>query len=94
MLVIVVSNAPPRLRGRLGVWLTEIRAGVYIGNYSSRTRESLWQQVVEGIEEGDGCIAWSSKSDQGYSFETCGRNRRVPVDVDGLTLIQIPKHIP
>ena len=25
MLVIVVSNAPPRLRGRLAVWLLEIR---------------------------------------------------------------------
>ena len=31
MLVIVVSNAPPRLRGRLAVWLLEIRAGVYVG---------------------------------------------------------------
>jgi hypothetical protein len=29
MLVIVVENAPPRLRGRLAVWLLEVRAGVY-----------------------------------------------------------------
>ena len=31
MLVIVVENAPPRLRGRLAVWLLEVRAGVYVG---------------------------------------------------------------
>ena len=31
MMVIVVENAPPRLRGRLAVWLLEIRAGVYVG---------------------------------------------------------------
>jgi hypothetical protein len=31
MLVIVVENAPPRLRGRLGLWLVEVRAGVYVG---------------------------------------------------------------
>lgn len=45
MLVIAVNNAPPRLRGRLAVWLLEIRAGVYIGNYSRRTREMIWEQV-------------------------------------------------
>jgi CRISPR-associated protein Cas2 len=28
MLVIVLENAPPRLRGRLAVWLLEVRAGV------------------------------------------------------------------
>ena len=32
MLVIVVENAPPRLRGRLAVWLLEVRAGVYVGD--------------------------------------------------------------
>ena|SRR5277367_389881 len=37
MLLIVVENAPPRLRGRLAVWLLEIRASVYVGNYSRRT---------------------------------------------------------
>ena len=39
MMVIVVENAPPRLRGRLAVWLLEIRAGVYVGRYSRRVRE-------------------------------------------------------
>ena len=45
MLVIVVENAPPRLRGRLAVWLLEVRAGVYVGTYSRRTREMIWEQV-------------------------------------------------
>jgi CRISPR-associated protein Cas2 len=39
MLVIVVENVPPRLRGRLAVWLLEIRAGVYVGTYSRKVRE-------------------------------------------------------
>ncbi|SOD99436.1 CRISPR-associated protein Cas2 [Caenispirillum bisanense] len=41
MLVIVVENAPPRLRGRLAVWLLEIRAGVYVGRYSPRIRDQI-----------------------------------------------------
>lgn len=39
MLVIVLENAPPRLRGRLAIWLLEVRAGVYVGNYSARVRD-------------------------------------------------------
>ena len=88
MLVIAVSNAPPRLRGRLAVWLLEIRAGVYVGNYSRRTREMIWRQVKREIDEGDAIIAWAASTDAGFDFDTCGANRRVPVDLDGMKLVQ------
>ena len=88
MLVIAVNNAPPRLRGRLAVWLLEIRAGVYVGNYSRRTREMIWDQVRAHIDEGDGIIAWAAPNDAGYEFDTCGVNRRVPADLDGLNLVR------
>ena len=84
MLVIVVENAPPRLRGRLAVWLLEVRAGVYIGEYGRRVREMIWGQVCAYIEDGNAVIAWSAPNDAGFQFETCGKNRRVPVDLDGL----------
>jgi CRISPR-associated protein Cas2 len=87
MLVIVVENAPPRLRGRLAVWLLEVRAGVYVGNYSRRVREMIWEQVVGSIEGGNGVMAWASANDAGFEFETCGANRRVPVDCDGFRLV-------
>ena len=67
MLVIAVSNAPPRLRGRLAVWLLEIRAGVYVGNYSRRTREMIWSQVRDEIEDGDAIIAWAASNDAGLA---------------------------
>ena len=87
-LVIVVNNAPPRLRGRLAVWLLEIRAGVYVGDYSRRTREMIWRQVQEQIGDGDAIMVWAVPNDVGYDFETCGDNRRVPVDLDGLKLVR------
>ncbi len=87
MLVIVVENAPPRLRGRLAVWLLEVRAGVYVGNYSRRTRERIWQEVIDGIEQGNGVLAWTAINDAGFAFETCGANRRMPVDFDGFKLV-------
>ena len=79
MIVVIVNNAPPRLRGRLAVWLLEVRAGVYLGSYSARTREMLVKQVEALIEDGDGVIAWDA--------ETFGQNRRTPVDFDGFRLV-------
>ncbi|MEA1050886.1 type I-E CRISPR-associated endoribonuclease Cas2e [Lamprobacter modestohalophilus] len=87
MLVIVTESVPPRLRGRLAVWLLEVRAGVYIGTPSKRLREFIWQQIAEGIEDGNVVMAWSTNTESGYDFVTLGKNRRVPVDFDGLRLV-------
>jgi CRISPR-associated protein Cas2 len=87
MLVIVVENAPPRLRGRLAIWLLEIRAGVYVGTFSPKVREMIWEQVRAGIEDGNAVLAWATNNDAGFEFETCGTNRRIPVDLDGFRLV-------
>ena len=86
-MVVVVNNAPPRLRGRLAVWLLEVRAGVYLGVYSVRTREMICDQVKSLIGEGDAVIAWDAANDAGFTFETFGANRRVAVDFDGFRLV-------
>ncbi|MBX6332796.1 MAG: type I-E CRISPR-associated endoribonuclease Cas2 [Gemmatimonadaceae bacterium] len=88
MMVIVVENAPPRLRGRLSLWLAEVRAGVYVGVYSARTRERIWGEVAALIGDGSAVIAWATPTDSGFSFESIGQNRRAPVDFDGLTLVR------
>ena len=87
MLVIVVDNVPPRLRGRLAVWLVEVRAGVYVGDLSTRVREMIWRQVAEGIEEGNAVLTWSTNTESGFDFLTLGKNRRMPVELDGLKLV-------
>lgn len=88
MMVIVVENVPPRLRGRLSLWLAEIRAGVYVGEYSARTRERIWGEVREMVGDGSAALAWTARTDSGFSFETVGVNRREEVDIDGLTLVR------
>jgi CRISPR-associated protein Cas2 len=87
MMAVFVNNAPPRLRGRLAVWLLEVRAGVYIGVYGAKTREMIVEQVKSLIAEGDAVVAWDAPNDAGFLFETFGVNRRVPVDFDGLQLV-------
>jgi CRISPR-associated protein Cas2 len=87
MLVIVLENAPPRLRGRMAVWLLEVRAGVYVGQYSRRVREHIWEHVQDGIEDGNAVMLWRSKAEAGYEFMTLGPSRRIPVDFDGVQLV-------
>ena len=87
MLVIVVENAPNRLRGRLALWLLEIRAGVYVGKVSRRIREMIWKNIIIGIEDGNAVMAWSTNTESGYDFMTHGTNRRIQKEMDGLKLV-------
>jgi CRISPR-associated protein Cas2 len=87
MLVIVVENVPQRLRGRLGLWLVEVRAGVYVGKVSRRVREMIWENLVKGIEDGNAVMVWSSNTESGFDFLTLGTNRRIPVEMDGIRLV-------
>ena len=90
MVVIVLENAPARLRGRLSLWLLEIRAGVYVGKVSRRHRERIWQRVcneIDADQQGNAVMAWVAGNEQGNDFLTHGENRRIPVDFHGLMLI-------
>ncbi|KAI93329.1 ssRNA endonuclease [Rhodomicrobium udaipurense JA643] len=88
MMVIVTENAPPRLRGRLSLWLLEVRAGVYVGNYSRRARERMWGEVCAMIGEGNAVIAWTAVNEAGFDFATVGANRREQADFDGFLLVK------
>ena len=88
MVVVVTENVPPRLRGRLAIWLLEVRAGVYVGDTSKRIREMIWQQITQ---TGRLWKMWSwpgrQNTESGFEFQTWGENRRIPVDLDGLRLV-------
>jgi len=88
MMVIVVENAPPRLRGRLSLWLAELRAGVYVGVYNRGIRERIWDEVKLMIGDGSAVISWASSTDSGFMFDAVGANRRESIDFDGLTLVK------
>lgn len=88
MLVVVTETVPPRLRGRLAVWLLEVRAGVYVGDVSRRIREMIWEQVLALAEQGNVVMAWATNTESGFDFITYGENRRKPIDLDGLRLVR------
>lgn len=88
MTVVVTEAVPPRLRGRLAIWLLEIRAGVYVGDVSRRIREMIWDQASRLGENGNIVMAWATNTESGFDFITFGSNRRMPVELDGLRLVK------
>ena len=45
------------------------------------------RRIADDIEEGDAVMVWTAPTDQGFDFRTVGKNRRMPVDFDGLKLV-------
>jgi len=92
MIVVVTEAVPNRLRGRLAVWLLEVRAGVYIGTASGKMRGMIWNNIIALAESGNVVMAWSTNNESGFKFMTYGTNRREPVELDGIQLVRyIPK---
>lgn len=87
MLVIVTEAVPDRLRGYLSRWLLELRAGVFVGDYSVRVRDMLCETIRDNVETGNAVIAWSTNNEAGFDFDTFGQNRRTPTLFDGLKLV-------
>lgn len=88
-MVIEVENVPPRLRGRLNVYLLEVRTGLYVGDVSKRVRDMLWEQVCSFCKNGNAALIWNTNTESGFDFLTIGPNRRVPVEMDGLKMVAV-----
>jgi CRISPR-associated protein Cas2 len=92
MIVLVLTAVPPGLRGDLSRWLTEIAPGVFCGRVSRRVRDHLWDRVGQSVRDGSAVlVAASADREQGYEIRACGARRRLPVDFDGLTLMERPR---
>ena len=89
MVIIVVTNCPPKLRGDLTKWLIEINTGVYVGNVSSRVRDELWSRVCENIKQGQATMVFPAEGEQHIDFRVHNTTWE-PVDYDGIKLMLHP----
>lgn len=89
MIVVTVTDCPPRLRGDLSKWLIEISTGVFVGCVSARVREELWKRTKENLSNGRATMVFSTNNEQRLDFHVHNTSW-VPVDYDGLKLIRRP----
>ena len=89
MIVIMLSDCPPKVRGDLSKWLCEINTGVFVGNVSSRVREKVWQRICENIKSGQATMVFSAPGEQKMDFRVHNTTWE-PVDLDGIKLMRRP----
>ena len=52
-------------------------------------REQLWEKIEQlATEKTSAVMIWRASNEQGYEFRTFGSDRRMPVLVDGIWLVQ------
>lgn len=86
MTVVVLIAVAEGLRGHLTRWMVEVAAGVFVGNPSTRIRDRLWTTLATRVGDGQAIMIEPARNEQGWAVRTAGRNRWIPVDLDGLIL--------
>lgn len=91
MVVITLSNCPPKLRGDLTKWLIEIDTGVFVGNLNARIRDAVWNRICENIKNGRASMAFNTNGEQKLDFRIHNTDWE-PVDFDGIKLVRRNLH--
>ncbi|MCM0674868.1 type I-E CRISPR-associated endoribonuclease Cas2e [Micromonospora phytophila] len=66
--------------------MIEVAAGVFVGNPSARVRDRLWALLATRVGDGQAIMIEPAQNEQGWAIRTAGRDRWLPVDLDGLIL--------
>lgn len=86
MIVITLSKTPHSLRGDLTKWCQEVQTGVYVGNFSARIRDLIWQRIISNIGQGEATLIYSTNNELGFDFKTTRQDKMV-ADFDGIPLM-------
>ena len=89
MIVVSMTNCPPKLRGDLSKWLLEINTGVYVGHVNARVRDALWKRICENIHDGQATMVFTTNNEQHMDFYVHNTSW-IPVDLDGIKLMKHP----
>lgn len=86
MLVLTIECAPPKVWGYCSSWALQVATGVYVANLPAKTRDEIWNQVVEwSDDETRAVMVWDSPaSEQGLEHRVLGSPRRRVVEREGL----------
>ncbi len=89
MVVITLTDTPPKVRGDLSKWLLEVNTGVYVGNISKRVREELWERICDNLQNGRATMVYNTQGEQKMDFQVYN-SAWEPVDYDGIKLMRHP----
>jgi CRISPR-associated protein Cas2 len=71
-------KAHPHDLHRLTDRVSEVNAGVFVGNPSRRIRDRLWSLLADRIGDGQAVLVEPAANEQGWAVRTAGRDRWRP----------------
>lgn len=89
MIVLVLENVSPSLRGEISRWLFEIKVGVFAGRVSALVRDELWALIEEKIDAGSALLIYPQRNEQGFEARMLGNPSRTLVDIEGVLLVKV-----
>ena len=89
MIIIILENVPPGLRGELSRWMIEPKSGIFVGNMTARIRDLLWEKCCTKAKNGSVIQIWNTNNEQGFAMRVAGVTSREVIDVEGLQLIKV-----
>ena len=88
IVVLIVENVSPSLRGEFSRTLIEPKSGVFVGKISALVRDKLWDKACKNVKTGGCTLIYATNNEQGYDIKNYGDTSRKVVDLDGLKLIK------
>ncbi len=91
MVVVVASELPPAVRGRMKLWFVEPRANVFVSGIKDSLADRVIQYLLKHCPVSSGLMVFSEKRDSpGYAMSVKGRPQRELIEISGLQLIREP----
>ena len=84
MFVIYLENYPEQLRGKLKIYLYEIKPALYVGTTSTRIRDMIWDEMILTCHNVNALLLYPDNNEQGFSVKTFGETKRKVQNFDGL----------
>jgi CRISPR-associated protein Cas2 len=88
MTIMLLERVRASVRGDLSRWLIEVSTGVFVGHVSALVRDALWERCTRHAEEGTVLQLWSTNNEQGFDLRYHQPKGRIPVQMEGIWLIQ------
>jgi CRISPR-associated protein Cas2 len=88
MVVLIIENVKPSVRGEMTRWMIEPKPGVFVGTLSGMVRDKLWDYLQEKAAGCGAIMIYNAPTEQRFAVRTAGDTSRLAVDLDGITLIK------
>ncbi len=91
MMVVIASELPPAVRGRMKLWFIEPRPNVFVSGIKDALAERIIRYLLRHCPKSSGLMIFSEvDTAPGYAISVLGKTQRELVEISGLQLVREP----